>query len=43
MSLRLVDSLTTGINLINRDMLALKKSFEPIGLYYLMKVTMQLP
>jgi len=43
LNLRLVDSLTEGIKLINRDMLALKKSIEPIGLYYVIMIVMQLP
>lgn len=43
MKLRLVDNLTSGISLINRDMMALKNSMEPIGLSYLIKVAMLLP
>ena len=32
-----------GVKIINRDMLELKKSVEPIGLYYLIGIVMQLP
>ena len=38
--LRLVDNLVNGIKQINRDVSALKKSMEPIGLLYLIKITM---
>ena len=41
-NLKLVDSMA-GIKEINRDMNALKKSVDPIGLAYLVKVTMMLP
>ena len=43
LNLRLVDSLTEGVKQINRDMQELKKSIEPIGLYYLISIMMQLP
>ena len=43
MKLRLVDNLKEGIKPINRDMIALKNSIEPIGLYYLIQIVMQLP
>ena len=43
MNLRLVDSLKEGLPAINRDMNLMKKSFEPIGYFYLTKVLMQLP
>ena len=43
MFFRLVDSLQEGVHLINRDMAGLKKSIEPAGLYYLIKIVMQLP
>ena len=41
--MRLVDNLVEGVKLINRDMQELKKSIEPIGLYYLIGIMMQLP
>ena len=43
LKLRLVSSLSNGLKQINRDMLDLKKSIEPIGLFYLIKLVMQLP
>ena len=43
MKLRLVDSLESGVKLINKDMMALKQSMEPIGLLYLIKIVMILP
>ena len=43
LNLRLVDSLKEGVKQINRDMQELKKSIEPIGLYYLIGLMMQLP
>ena len=43
LKLRLVDSIDVGLKLINQDMNALKKSMEPIGLSYMIKVVMQLP
>ena len=43
MKLRLIDSLKDGLADINQDMLNLKKSFEPIGSYYLTKITNHLP
>ena len=42
LNLKLVSSMS-GIKQINRDMNALKKSVEPIGLCYLVKFTMMLP
>ena len=39
LNLRLIDSFD-GLSQINRDMIALKKSIEPIGLYYLIKIMM---
>lgn len=43
MNLRLVNSLKDGLSAINRDMHAIKKSFEPFGSYYLTKVAMFMP
>ena len=43
LQLRLIDNMKTGIKLLNQDMNALKKSIEPIGLVYLIKIVMQLP
>lgn len=43
LKLRLIDNVKDGIKLISRDMNALKKSIEPIGLVYLIKIVMQLP
>ena len=43
LKLRLVETVKNGLKMINSDMNALKKSKEPIGLSYLIKVTMQLP
>ena len=43
LNLRLVDSLKEGLISLNRDMNAMKKSFEPIGLFYLTKCVIALP
>ena len=43
LNLRLVDDISTGVKQISRDMNKLKQSMEPIILYYLIKITMQLP
>ena len=43
LNLRLVDSISSGLKLINQDMNALKKSMGPIGLSYMIKIVMQLP
>ena len=43
LKLRLVDNLTNGLRQINQDMNKLKKSMEPIGFCYLIKIVMQLP
>lgn len=43
LNMRLVDSLTEGVKLINRDMNELKKSIEPVMLSFLIKLVMQLP
>ena len=43
MNLNLVDDLDSGLQRIKKDMGALKTSMEPIGYFYLVKITMQLP
>ena len=43
LKLNLVDNLETGLERIKKDMLALKHSIQPIGYFYLVKLTMQLP
>ena len=43
LKLRLVNSIKEGIRQISRDMDSIKKSIEPIGLSYLIKIIMQLP
>ena len=43
MALNLVDDASDGLERIKRDMLGLKHSLQPIGYFYLLKVTMQLP
>ena len=43
LNLRLVDNLKEGVKLISSDMQEVKKSIEPVGLYYLIGIMMQLP
>ena len=43
MVLNLVDDVNDGLQKIKQDMLKLKHSLQPIGYFYLLKTTMQLP
>ena len=43
LDLNLVNDLDSGLERIKKDMLTLKHSIQPIGYFYLVKLTMQFP